>query len=261
MPDHPNHPDRVWPLQGASNFRDLGGYPGRDGRPLRWRRLFRSDHLGALTEQDRATLAELGVTRSFDFRGVDERANTPYEVPGLQQHSLAIEPSVVQNLQLMSDAGRALDAGAAVEVMQDTYRAFVTDYSERFARLLAHLLEDDSPSVFHCTAGKDRTGVIAAVVLRAVGVSAERVIADYAKSAAAMERLIAWYRANRPYDGAPVQDPTGDARRTRLMGAEPAWMDRVLDHLEQRHGGAERYLLAQGATPTVVRDLRARLVA
>ena len=64
----PLHPDRVWPLEGTSNFRDLGGYSGRDGRTVRWRRLFRSAHLGHLTDADRAALARLGVSRSFDFR-------------------------------------------------------------------------------------------------------------------------------------------------------------------------------------------------
>ena len=166
-------------LAGATNFRDLGGYRTTDGRTTRWRRLFRSDHLGGLTPQDRSRLAELGVTRSFDFRGVEERAITPYELPGLQQHSLAIEPSVVQNLQLMSDAGRALDAGAAVEVMQDTYRAFVTDYSPRFAQLLAHLLQEDSPVVFQCTAGKDRTGFAAALILSALQVPHDTIVEDF----------------------------------------------------------------------------------
>nr|MBP6627696.1 tyrosine-protein phosphatase [Arenimonas sp.] len=70
----PNHPHRVWPLQGASNFRDLGGYPGHEGRPVRWRQLFRSDHLAGLTEADKSLLAGLGLARAFDFRGQAERA-------------------------------------------------------------------------------------------------------------------------------------------------------------------------------------------
>ena len=69
-----NHPQRVWPLQGATNFRDLGGYPGHGGRPVRWRRLFRSDHLAGLTDADKSLLAGLGLARAFDFRGQAERA-------------------------------------------------------------------------------------------------------------------------------------------------------------------------------------------
>jgi hypothetical protein len=67
-------PSRSLSLAGASNFRDLGGYIGHDGRPVRWRTLFRSDHLAALTPDDQAALARLGLARAFDFRGVHERA-------------------------------------------------------------------------------------------------------------------------------------------------------------------------------------------
>lgn len=86
MQDH----RRVPGLQGASNFRDLGGYRGRDGRPLRWGRLFRSDQLSGLTAADRERLRPLGLTRAFDFRGTQERAAQPYALPGLTQYSLAI---------------------------------------------------------------------------------------------------------------------------------------------------------------------------
>ena len=104
----PQHPDRVWRLQGATNFRDLGGYPGHGGRPLRWRRLFRSDHLGGLTAADHSTLAALGLGRSVDFRGTAERAAMPYALPGAVQHPLAIEPTVVQRMQALVAAGTRL---------------------------------------------------------------------------------------------------------------------------------------------------------
>ena len=78
-------PQRVLPLAGATNFRDLGGYLGHDGRPVRWRRLFRSEHLAGLTPDDQAALAALGLGRAVDFRGVAERAATPYDLPGVAQ--------------------------------------------------------------------------------------------------------------------------------------------------------------------------------
>jgi protein-tyrosine phosphatase len=120
-----DHPDRVFPLQGVTNFRDLGGYPGEGGRPLRWRRLFRSDHFGALTEADRAALAPLGIARSFDFRGVAERAATPYHWPGVVQHPLSIEPTVVQRMQDLAAAGRTLTVPVVTDLMADLYRALV----------------------------------------------------------------------------------------------------------------------------------------
>ncbi len=166
-------------LAGATNFRDLGGYAGLDGRTLRWRKLFRSDHLAALTPQDLATLSGLAVTRAFDFRGAAERAAVPYDLPGVLSHSLAIEPTVLMRMKERLELGQPLTAQDTVGLMQETYRAFVSDNSPRFAELFGHLLESDAPLVFHCTAGKDRTGFAAALILQALGVPRQVVMQDY----------------------------------------------------------------------------------
>ena len=161
-------PDRSLQLSGASNFRDLGGYAGDGGRTVRWRRLFRSDHLAALTPQDAEVFRGLGVTRVFDFRGVAERDAVPYLLPGVAQHALPIEPTVVQRMKDLIEAGRQVTPEHAVELMQHTYRAFAHDNAARFAALFEHLLDVDEPLVFHCTAGKDRTGFAAALILLAL---------------------------------------------------------------------------------------------
>lgn len=170
---------RSIPLEGASNFRDLGGYPGMDGRPLRWRKLFRSDHLGALSPQDIATLTDLGLRRVFDFRGITERMAHPSRLPAVPVHSLAIEPTVVQGLQDLKAAQAELNADITVRLMQDTYRAFVRRNASQFAALFRALLADEAPLVFHCTAGKDRTGLAAALILHSLGVPKEMVLQDY----------------------------------------------------------------------------------
>ena len=175
----PQHPDRVLRLQGASNFRDLGGYVGHGGRPLRWRRLFRAEHLAGLTEADRATLAQLGLARAVDFRGLTERAATPYQWPGITQHALSIEPTVVQRMQDMVAAGQTLTVPVVQALMKALYHALVTEQAPRFAELFALLLQDDAPLVLHCTAGKDRTGVAAALILQALGVPRSVVLQDY----------------------------------------------------------------------------------
>lgn len=166
-------------LTGASNFRDLGGYVGQGGRVLRWRRLFRSDHLAALTVEDVALLSGLGVGRVFDFRGVDERAPTPCALPGVSVVSLAIEPTVVQGMQALIAQGNGITVQDTVGLMQQTYRDFVHHNSPRFAELFGHLLDSDAPLVFHCTAGKDRTGFAAALILLALGVPRDVVMQDY----------------------------------------------------------------------------------
>ena len=172
-------PTRSLNLHGATNFRDLGGYAGHGGRTVRWRRLFRSDHLAALTPQDVAALSDLGLARAFDLRGEAESAALPYALPGVAVHALPIEPTVVQRLKDLLDSGHQLTVQDTVRLMQQTYRAFVHDNAARFAALFGHLLESDAPLVFHCTAGKDRTGFAAAMILLALGVPRAVVMQDY----------------------------------------------------------------------------------
>src|SRR4029078_9145183 len=89
-------------LSGASNFRDLGGYPTRDGRTVRWRQIFRSNHLGQLTHDDVAVLRELGVRNAFDFRGAEERTAALCGMPEISVHSLPVEPTVVAALRALT---------------------------------------------------------------------------------------------------------------------------------------------------------------
>ena len=175
----PSHPDRCLNLAGASNFRDLGGYRTVDGQQVRWRTLFRSDHLAGLTPQDAQVFNGLGVKRTFDFRGVGERASAAYRFAGVQQHPLPIGPTVVQGMQGILAAGEALTAERTAELMCLTYRNFVLHNAPRFAEMFGHLLRSDEPLVFHCTAGKDRTGFAAALILEALGVPRATVMRDY----------------------------------------------------------------------------------
>ncbi len=226
----PQYPDRALRLSGATNFRDLGGYAGHGGRPLRWRRLFRSDHLGSLSDADRALLSELGLSRSFDFRGVDERAASSYHVPGLDQHSLAIEPTVVQRMQDLAAAGHVLSAPVMVELMKDLYRSMVNDHAHSFAELFEHLLQLDVPLVFHCTAGKDRTGIAAALILLALGVPRDVVMQDYLLS-------------NELYRPPPV--PASDipsAALAVLRRVQQGFLGAALQVIDTDHGGAQAYL-------------------
>ena len=242
-----DQPDRVWPLQGASNFRDLGGYPGHDGRLVRWRRLFRSDHLGSLTEADKAMLAELGLARSFDFRGVAERAALGYQLPGLTQHSLAIEPTVVQRMQDLIDAGQSLTPARTAELMADLYRTLVNDQSHRFAELFEHLLTADAPLVFHCTAGKDRTGFAAALILLALGVPRELVLQDYLLT-------------NRVFKHPAATQHTLSAEVLAVLWqVQPGFLDAALQVVDSEHGGIERYLRQRLAlSPAALRTLAER---
>src|SRR5262245_45951065 len=166
-------------LAGASNFRDLGGYPARDGKHIRWRQLFRSNHLGALTEDDIVVLRELGLKSAFDLRGAEERLPTLCRYDGITVHSLPIEPVTMAVLRDLLAAGKPVGGEETAEIMRDSYRNYVRHNTASFKALFAHLLDDTAPLVFHCTAGKDRTGFAAALILKALGVADDVVVEDY----------------------------------------------------------------------------------
>ena len=223
-------PSRSLNLCGASNFRDLGGYAGLDGRLVRWRRLFRSDHLAALTPQDVALLSNLGLARVCDFRGATERAPLACALPGVVVHSLAIEPTVVQRMKELLESGHQLTAQDTVRLMQQTYRAFVHDNAPRFAELFAQLLDNDAPLVFHCTAGKDRTGFAAALILLALGVARPVVMQDYLLT----NEL---YRTPTASSGLASQEVLNV-----LWRVQEDFLDAALHAVEADFGGVSRYL-------------------
>jgi protein-tyrosine phosphatase len=237
-------PSRSLNLSGATNFRDLGGYRGRDGRTVRWRRLFRSDHLAGLSPQDLKTLGDIGLARAFDFRGLEERAATAYALPGVQQHALPIEPTVVQNMRALLDAGQTLTARDAVALMQQTYRAFVNDNAHRFAELFEHVLADDAPLVFHCTAGKDRTGFAAALLLSALEVPRPVVMEDFLLTNALYRRQHTTSQTDAPQEVLDV-----------LWRVQAEFMEAALHAVDTDHGGMGRYLEKLG----VGRSARDRL--
>lgn len=221
---------RVVRLEGASNFRDLGGYLGHHGRRLHWGRLYRSAHLGALTDSDRRRVAQLGITHVLDFRGRAERATTPNRLPGVAEHSLAIEPTVVQRMDTLVAAGRRLDAAMVGELMRDLYRGLVRQQAARFAELFEHLLAADSPLVFHCTAGKDRTGIAAALVLFALGVPRDVVRNDYLLT-------------NELFEPPPMpHNDTPPEALAVLWRVQDAFLDAALQVIDTEHGGIHPYL-------------------
>ena len=181
MPDSnpSDSPARHLDLAGASNFRDLGGYRAKDGRSVRWRQIFRSNHLGHLTEADIGVLRGLGLKSAFDFRGTEERLAAMCRLEEIAVHSLPIEPTVVAALRARRANGTALSSGDALEVMRDSYRSYVRHNTACFRALFAHLLEDRAPLVIHCTAGKDRTGFACALILHTLGVPDEVISEDY----------------------------------------------------------------------------------
>lgn len=241
-------PTRSLPLSGASNFRDLGGYTGHGGQSVKWRHLFRSDHLAALTPQDQALLAELGVARAVDFRGQAERTAYAYALPGVAYHPLGIEPTVVQRALDLQRSGHRITAQDAVALMQETYRGFVHDNAPRFAELFRLLLDDSgAPLVFHCTAGKDRTGFAAALILLALGVPRDVVMQDY---------LLTNDLYRRP---AGIASHAPDEVLHVLWRVQQEFLDAALHRVDHDYGGVQTYLVeVLGVDAAAQRELMAR---
>ena len=223
-------PARHLNLAGASNFRDLGGYAGQDGRTVRWRKLFRSNHLGHLTPSDIAVLRQIGVRCAFDFRGKDERGEALCGIEAIETHSLPVEPTVVAALRAIHASGRAATAADALEVMRDSYRGYVEHNTPRFRALFAHLLEDHAPLVIHCSAGKDRTGFACALILHTLGVADDVIAEDYLLT-------------NRFYrrDPSVSSDLAEDVRRV-LGSVQASFLAAAFETIDAGYGSLDNYL-------------------
>jgi len=217
-------------LAGASNFRDLGGYPAKDGRAVRWRQIFRSNHLGHLTEADIEVLRGLGLKSAFDFRGIDERVAAMCCLEEIAVHSLPIEPTVVAALRARLATGVALSSADALDVMRDSYRSYVRYNTPSFRALFAHLLEDRAPLVIHCTAGKDRTGFACALILHVLGVPDDLIAEDYLLTNS-------FYRRS-PAASSDLPDDIGQV----LGSVEASFLAAAFDTVSADYGGLETYL-------------------
>ncbi len=174
----------IVPLQGGSNFRDLGGYATADGRTVRTGAVFRSAHLGTLTDTDRAALAKLQVRTVVDLRGVNEAAETPHLIDGVGCRIVGahIEPGVGEKIRGAVNDGSA-NPFLMMQFLTDHYRDYPRRCAPGFRTLFATLSDGTHrPLVFHCTAGKDRTGFASALLLTLLGVPWETVMEDYLRT-------------------------------------------------------------------------------
>lgn len=234
-------------LEGCFNFRDLGGYPTADGRSVRWRRLFRSDALHHLTSRDvDRFVGELGIGHVVDLRSTGElRA----EGRGL----LETQPPAFHHLPLF-DGDIPRDRQPAEMSLADRYFLMAEFAREPIARVLITLAEAEAPAVYHCAAGKDRTGVISAVLLGLLGVRDEIIIADYAASQedldAIIDRLMQTHGYKNMFEVLPPD----------TLHAEPETMIALLDRVRESYGDMAGYAREIGVSDRAIEGLRERLL-
>lgn len=171
-------PSRLLPVKGAYNMRDLGGYPAAGQKHVKWRMLLRSDDLNQLTASDLDYLASLPLRTDIDFRGKTEAAKAPDKMPSATTYyPLPLEAGDMSDMQ-------QFDTSKMPTILQDVYAYIVRSAQNTYASFFRIVSdEQNAPLLFHCSAGKDRTGMAAVYLLSALGVNRETVIQDYLLSA------------------------------------------------------------------------------
>lgn len=220
-----NHNQRLLPLEGLYNVRDLGGYPAGD-RQVRWGMLYRGGDLYGMGEQARKYLESRGLRTVVDFRDSVERSHAPDgELSTLHRnHVLSINAGNILDLRRMAGG----EAGEAM--MCDLYAAMVDHCRPQYRSFFSILAgEGSAPILFHCSAGKDRTGVAAALILSALGVDRELIFQDYLLSRTYIKEKYQAWLAEEPH-----LEP--------LMTVHRSYLEAALRRIEDKFGGMERFL-------------------
>jgi protein-tyrosine phosphatase len=248
--------ERLVALEGALNWRDLGGYSTADGHVTRWGCIYRSDGLDQLTDADLALVADLGIRLVVDFRvdrEVDESPSRLPDHPELRRQRLPIGGDEVEGRSVL-DTIRAGDLRIyTIEEMAIGYERLLVEAALNFGEVIIHAADPaNHPMVFHCTAGKDRTGLMAMLLLGALGVSDEDIVLDY--------ELTTHYRSNKRLAvlGPELEKAGVDIEAVRpFLTAQAPVMAATIAALKARYGSIDDYLIHEAELdPSTLVELR-----
>lgn len=256
------------PLQGTPNFRDIGGYETVDGSFVRWGLVYRTGVLTYLTPSDFTYLRQLGVRVVCDFRTHQENEQAPEKwVPGSAATMIPVPIGSEDGKSGIASFQKFAQSHPTVtqfkQMMERIYSTFVFQFSPEYARVFSQLKQDHLPIVYHCTAGKDRTGVFTALLLRVLGVPMQTVLKDY--------ELTNRYFMSRTDNTDTSQRARAQAEkmmkmltpeeRQVLMAADPAYLKATFAAIDKRYGSFDNYRRqALGLSDSDVSALRARLL-
>ena len=256
-------------LEGTPNFRDVGGYETGDGHFVKWGLVYRTGVLTYLTAPDFAYLRQLGVRVVCDFRTRQENGQAPEVwVPG----SGAAMISLPIGADSSGSATAPIEKFAAThptpeqfrQFMEQTYANFVFQFAPQYASVFAELKQDQLPIVYHCTAGKDRTGVFTALLLRVLGVPQQTIFEDYALTANYLmspeDHSVASQKAMAQAQSM-MKKFTPEERKV-MMAADPDYLKATFAAIDKRYGSFDAFRRqVLGLTDADVSALRARLLA
>jgi protein-tyrosine phosphatase len=254
--------DRIVATTGIHNFRDFGGYPVCSGGRLALRTLYRSAEHHSATDEDLALVAQCGLTAIFDLRGKSEREKAPCRRPPGPPIAVYCAPGDTAGAPHDQAASHALDAAAARRNMCERYaeipfRPMLINVYQQFVKVVA---EAAGPVLVYCAAGKDRTGVLVALLHSALGVHWDDILKDYllTNSAGDVEARVAALRPGLEKRlGATLSEEAAQV----ITGVEPLFLETAFAAIAARYGNTSTYLKdALGLTPAVREALAERLV-
>jgi protein-tyrosine phosphatase len=248
--------ERFFPLDGAYNFRDLGGYLTQDSHYVRWGQLYRSDEFSELTDQDLENLEHLKLQTIIDLR-------SPYEIQGkenrLPPNCTYQKIRIYQHEPLFDYLPIALfKRHLLAQALGANYIKLIERRAEAFGAALRILADPANfPVVYHCSAGKDRTGIVCALALSVLGVPDQTIIADYSLSNLGFDHFFTEFAAGGQLDGWGI--PYEEFQAVFIVN--PDWMRNLLHHLRKEYGGAAGYLVQRaGLQPDELERIRENLL-
>lgn len=233
---------RRLPLQGTCNTRDLGGWNASHGN-TKWGAFLRSDAPDALTQKDIEALLAYGLTDSIDLRSAKEAAEKPSvlaKTAGVQAHTVPMLDNIMS----------ATDTEEMPKTLGELYISMIDEGAEDFAKVFRIFANAKGGVLFHCAVGKDRTGMVAMLLMKLAGVSDADILADYAISEIYLRKLLA----------EPMRQMEEMGMDPALLGSRVENMQLALDHLQNTRGSAENLLLAGGLTTQELEAVRKKLL-
>lgn len=269
-------PRRILEIEGAINFRDLGGYHTSDGRRVKWGKVFRSAQLDRLSERGIEQLVALNLKAVVDLRFAQEsdryptiRAAVPNaEMLAWKDAEFVDSKHQGQSMQMSwKDSLDTHDPAQVREAMRINYPKKLYSHRVIYKEMLLRLIDEQTPLVFHCAAGKDRTGVAAAIILSLLGVSDELIIEDYLVTQIAMQHLVENWVAGGATDKHEYDDFQSrlasypKAVVQPVFDADEAYIQTLLDYVNETYQGFENYALTtMEMSPESIDSLRERLL-
>jgi protein-tyrosine phosphatase len=249
--------ERFLPLESVNNFRDIGGYETEDGHTVHWGKVFRSGNLCRLNPRDMDYLENLGIKQVFDLRTTETMEKHPNRLPP----SASLHHSAVYEQEFNQEVFPALlfRRHKLGEILGSGYIKWLDSGASAFGQLFDQIANPDNlPLVFHCTAGKDRTGIAAALLYALLGVPNETIIADYTLTNQVFKKLYQEFIESER--GRRLGIPPSDIKI--MLAANPNWIDTTLNTVRSKYGSASGYLReAAGISQGTIDAIRTSLLS